>query len=101
MSYDYDVEYYGDVPTGNYWDKVLRYNPWEPNWSQEEYEHRMNTEAELMIALEALKESLLHLDWDVDDLEDKLNENRSDLSECENDIWKCQQDNEEFAHHMD
>lgn len=68
----YPSELYGNVPTGDFWNHVDDFNEWEPIWEQGEYEERVQTEAEMMIALEALREALVDLDYDIDRLEDHI-----------------------------
>ena len=68
----YPSELYGDVPTGDFWHKVDDFDTWEPIWEQGEYEERVQTEAELMVALEAIREALVDLDYDIDRLEDHI-----------------------------
>ena len=73
--------HYGDVPTGDFWHQVDDFDPWEEIWGQEEYEYRLAQEASLMVALEALREDLIHLDHDIDDLDDCISHNDDDISE--------------------
>ena len=68
----YPSELVGNVPTGDFWNHVDDFNEWEPIWEQGEYEERVQTEAEMMIALEALREALVDLDYDIDRLEDHI-----------------------------
>ena len=68
----YPSELYGNVPTGDFWNHVDDFNEWEPIWEQGEYEERVQTEAEMMVALEALREALVDLDYDIDRLEDHI-----------------------------
>ena len=56
-------------------------------WTQEEYESRLETEAELMIALEALRETLIYMEKDVNNLYDCMDEFRSGLNECTDELW--------------
>ena len=71
----------GDVPTGDFWHQVDEFNEWNEIWDQDSYEHRLEQEAELMVALEALREDLVHLDHDIDDLDDCISHNDEDISE--------------------
>ena len=85
--YYYDAEYVeGKVPTGNFWDHVDDFNVWEEIWDQNEYEERVQTEAEMMIALEATREALVDLDYDIDRLEDLIEENHRDIQRNLSDI---------------
>ena len=49
-------------------------------WNQEDYEERLETEAELMIALEAIREALVKLDYDITDLETCIETNAATIS---------------------
>ena len=66
--YEHDNNYIGNVPTGNFEEQVSDFNEWNTIWKQQEYEERVNTEAQLMVALEALREALVGLDMDIDEL---------------------------------
>ena len=81
-----DDEHYGNVPDGDFYHDVHDFNVWEEIWSQAEYEERAQTEAELMIALEALREGLVDLDRDIDYLDDCIDSNDDGISDNENDI---------------
>ena len=82
----YEVQYYapesyGNVPTGDFWNQVSDFNEWNPIWDQVEYEERIQTEAELMISLEALREAMVELDYEIDDLEDCIEGNNYAIHE--------------------
>ena len=70
-----------DVPTGNFWDQVDDFNAWETIWDQYSYEERLHEEADMMVALEALREALVELDSDIDSLEDCISDNDDRISE--------------------
>ena len=44
-------------------------------WDQEDYEKRVNSEADMMVALEALKEQSVYLNKDVDQLNIQIEKN--------------------------
>jgi len=52
---------------------------WQEIWNQDFYEERINQEAEIMVSLEALRESLLLLDHVIDDLEECVSDNDSGI----------------------
>ena len=54
---------------------------WEEIFTQEDYEERVNEEADLMIALEALREAMIDLDYDIDRLEDHIDRNTHDIED--------------------
>ena len=86
MEYEFDRSNYGRVPTGDFQHQVYDFNEWEAIWEQYDYEERIGTEAELMIALEALRESLMELDWDIDELDYCIEHNYEDIMENAEDI---------------
>jgi hypothetical protein len=71
----HDDHYHGDVPSADFWGQVDDYNPWEEDLTQGDYEGRLATEAQLMVALEAIREILVDLDYEIDNLEDHISEN--------------------------
>merc|ERR1712084_32352 len=75
----YDPEVYGDVPTGDFEYQVHEFNEWEEIWDQSKYEWRLQQEADLMVALEAMREALVELDHDVDELESCISDNNDDI----------------------
>ena len=87
------------VPTGNYWDQVDDFNEWDTIWDQYSYEERLHEEADMMVALEALREALVELDSDIDDLEDCISDNddgikANDAGIYENDVEIEENDSE-------
>ena len=56
---DYGDDHIGAIPSGAYHDQVHEFDTCEEIWDQEDYEQRLETEAELMIALEAIREALV------------------------------------------
>ena len=56
------ADHYNDVPTGDFWHQVDDFDAWKEIRDQHEYEERLGTEAELMVALEALREALVDID---------------------------------------
>lgn len=64
---------------------------YEPIWTQRDYEVRINTEAEFMISLEALREAVIHLEDDVDDLEDCQKEFAHNYEHILDNLWNASQ----------
>ena len=95
---DYAV---GNVPTGDFWNQVDDFDAWEEIYNQEDYEQRLNTEADLMVALEALREALVDLDHEIDDLDDCISHNDEDISENDDGIrdndFGIQENDEEIS----
>ena len=71
----------GNVPTGDYWNQVDDFDAWKEIYNQADYESRLSQEADLMVALEALREALVDLDHEIDDLDDCISHNDEDISE--------------------
>ena len=93
--YDADHEHYGQVPTGNFWEQVDDFDEWKTIRDQDEYESRLDTEASLMIALEALREALTRLDMDIDELDYGISQNESDIEDNDREIEQCFRDTNE------
>ena len=55
--------------TGDFDVKVDEFDTCDEIWNQSDYEERLETEAELMVALEAIREALVVLDSDIGELE--------------------------------
>ena len=66
-------------PSGDYERRVRDFNEWEEVFTQQDYEARVNAEAEMMIALEALREAMVDLDYFIDHLEDDIRRNTRDI----------------------
>ena len=99
--YEHDNSHIGNVPTGNFEEQVHDFNEWNTIWEQQEYEERVNTEAQLMVALEALREALLGLDMDIDELDYCIEHNNEDLeSNDEENDWN-EHEIEENEHEID
>merc|ERR1712222_35640 len=81
---------YGHVPTGDFDHHVYDFNEWEEIWHQDDYESRLHTEAELMVALEALREDLVELDHDIDALFDCISDNDSGISDNDSRVKRLQ-----------
>ena len=82
--FSYDSGSYGSgsaVPTGDFWNQVDDFNEWDTIWDQYSYEERLHEEADLMVALEALREALVELDSDIDSLEDCISDNDDRIDE--------------------
>ena len=84
--YDHSTDYDANVPTGDFWNQVDDFDAWREIRDQHSYEERLETEAELMVALEALREALVSIDHDIDDLDDCISHNDSDISENDDGI---------------
>ena len=74
-------DHFNDVPTGDFWHQVDDFDAWKEIRDQHEYEERLGTEAELMVALEALREALVDIDHDIDIYEDCIEHCQDCISE--------------------
>lgn len=82
MSYEYDLydddhddEVFYHLIPADFSNAVDDFDTWKPIFSEENYESRLQTEAELMIGLEALREAVNILVEDLYDLEENLEHN--------------------------
>ena len=75
----HDNEGYGNVPSGDFTYQVHDFNEWEEIWDQGKYEWRLQQEADLMVSLEAMREALVELDHDIDDLESCISDNNDGI----------------------
>ena len=65
---------YGEVlPGADFNKQVYEFDGSKPIWDQNDYEERVKVEAEMMVALEALKESVLYLGQDIKEIVDWFN----------------------------
>ena len=83
----YDYDYPVTVPTGDFYGQVDDFNAWDTVFDQISYEERLNTEADMMVALEALREALVDVDRDIDDLDDCISDNDHRISDNEGRIY--------------
>ena len=92
QSYEHDdgADYHGNLPSSDFDRNVHEFNAWATINDQHAYEERLETEAELMIALEALREALVEIDHDIDDLDSCVSDNDDGIS-----------DNDHGRHHCD
>lgn len=65
---DYSHDYVNPLPGADFNRQVYKFNEDHPIWNQEEYAHRVKNEADILVALEALKESVAYLFHDTQDL---------------------------------
>ena len=83
-----DDDLHGNVPNGAFERAVDHFDMWEEVWDQEEYEWRLRQEADLMVALEALREDLVTLDRDIDRLEDCISDNDDGIDDNDRGVDK-------------
>lgn len=61
--------YDGEYELNDFYHEVHEFDTCDEIWNQDDYEERLETEAELMVALEAIREALVQLDSDIHELE--------------------------------
>ena len=66
---------------GHFEGKVDDFDSAEEIWNQADYEERLETEAELMVALEAIRAALVVLDTDITELEDCIERSADHIGE--------------------
>ena len=81
-----EPEFYSNVPVGDFWRQVDEFDEWEEIWGQPDYEERLEQEATLMVALEAMRDALVDLDHDIDNLEDCVSSNDDGIADNHYDI---------------
>ena len=59
----------------DWWKEMRKFRTRRRTWDQEDYEKRVNSEADMMVALEALKEQSVYLNKDVDQLNIQIEKN--------------------------
>ena len=69
----------GPLPGADYNRRVYHFDEQKNIFDQHEYEARLSSEADLMIALEALKQTIVHLRKEVDEMREGLVGERSFL----------------------
>ncbi len=65
---DYSKAYGEVLPGADFNKQVYEFNANKPIWDQNDYEERVKVEAEMLVALEALKESVVYLGHDIRDV---------------------------------
>lgn len=65
MTPDHTTVYDNPLPGPDFNRQVYHFNDDVPIWTQSEYEHRVRNEADILVALEALKQNILYLGQDV------------------------------------
>ena len=71
---DYTHEYGEVLPGADFNKHVYEFDGDHNIWDQNDYEERVKVEAEMLVALEALKESVMYLGYDINDVQDRINQ---------------------------
>ena len=69
---DYSHEYGETLPGADFNHQVYKFDEDHQIWDQNDYEERTKAEAELLVALEALKQSVSILSYDISRLQEGI-----------------------------
>ena len=72
MDYAPVQEYHDVAPASDFEQAVEDFNPWEPIFSQNDYEERIQEEAKVMTSLEALFDIIDYLDSEIEIIEEDI-----------------------------
>ena len=76
---DYSKEYGEVLPGPDFNKQVYNFNENKEIWDQNDYEERVKAEAEILVALEAMKESVMYLGYDIQGLGDGIQAQRAKI----------------------
>lgn len=85
---DYEHEYGEELPGADFNKQVYQFNENKQIWDQNDYEERVKVEAEMLVALEALKTSVNYLGYDIHSIGDKISYNRARIGANQDDIYE-------------
>ena len=85
---DYSQPYGEELPGADFNKQVYQFNENRQIWDQNDYEERTKQEAEILVALEALKTSSSYLSHDLYALHDKIIDNRGRIGANQADVWE-------------
>ena len=86
----YTEDYTSNFPGADYNRQVYNFDSGKNVWNQEDYNERVKVEAELLVALEALKEAATYLNADLDDIYQRGQINVNRVGENQLDIYEDQ-----------
>ena len=84
---DYSQEYGEELPGADFNKQVYNFNENKQIWDQNDYEERVKVEAEILVALEALKTSVNYLGYDISSIQDKIHLNKHRIGANQEDVW--------------
>ena len=76
------------LPGADFNKQVYQFNEKKQIWDQNDYEERVKVEAEILVALEALKTSVNYLNFDVSSIQDLIHHNKHRIGANQEDIWE-------------
>ena len=85
---DYSSEYGEELPGADFNRQVYRFNEDHQIWDQNDYEERVKVEAEMLVALEALKGSVDYLNYDIHKIDQDIRHNDDRIGENREDIYE-------------
>lgn len=69
---DYTQEYGEVLPGADFNKQVYNFDEKKAIWDQNDYEERVKMEAEILVALEALKSSVSYIDYDIHSIDERV-----------------------------
>ena len=88
VHYEDDPHHHFDTPNPDFYEEVDRFNEWDTIWNQEDYESRLHSEAEILVSLEAMREALLYLAHDIDDVDYCVEDNDHGIEDNDDHIYR-------------
>jgi len=90
---DYTSPYGETLPGADFNKQVYKFHEGKQIWDQNDYEERVKVEAEMLVALEALKSSTNTLGGTIHSLTDKISFNSTRIGANMNDVFMNMADN--------
>jgi len=87
----YDATYDEELPGADFNSHVYHFEDENMIWDQNDYTERVRVEAEMLVALEGLKETVTFLHHDIDHLNDVNDQQAERIHENHDDIYDNQQ----------
>lgn len=90
----YETEYGEVLPGADFNKQVWQFNTDKQIWDQNDYEERVKVEAEMLVALEAMKDAVHDLDRDIDQIDYRNHDQEQRIGANQQDVW----DNHQKVH---
>lgn len=84
----YEHRYEETLPGADFNRHVYEFDNNKPVWDQNDYTERVKVEAEMLVALESLKESAMYLGYDLQELQDHIDYQRKQIGSNQDDIYE-------------
>ena len=98
---DYSQEYGEELPGPDFNRQVWGFDERDQIWDQNDYEERVKVEAEMLVALEALKTSVGYIGYDIVTVNGKIDHCTWRNNQDNNDIYEDEQANWDTFRDMD